>query len=120
MKKAFITGISGFAGSHLAELLLQKKLEVHGLLRWRAKTENIDHIKNKLIFHEGDLLDPHSLDSIISEIKPDYIFHLAAQSFIPASWKSPAATLQVNIVGSANLFEAVKKTGINPTIQIAG
>jgi len=120
MEKAFITGISGFAGSHLAELLLQKKFEVHGLLRWRAKTENIDHLKHKLVLHEGDLLDAHSLDSVMVEIKPDYIFHLAAQSFVPASWKSPTATLQVNVIGSANLFEAVKKSGLDPTIQIAG
>jgi len=120
MKKALVTGISGFAGSHLAELLLQEGIEVHGLLRWRSKTDNIEHIRGKLYLHEGDLLDAHSLDGIITEIKPDYIFHLAAQSFVPASWKSPAATLQVNVVGTANLFEAVHKAKLDPAIQIAG
>lgn len=118
-KKAFITGIAGFVGSHLAELLLSKGFEVYGLARPRSKTDHIDPIMQKLHLEDADLLDSHSLYATISRIKPDYIFHLAAQSFVPTSWVSPSVTLEVNIVGSANLFEAVKQAGIDPVIQIA-
>lgn len=118
-KKALITGIAGFAGSHLAELLLLKGYEVYGLCRPRSKTEHIELIKSKLHLEDADLLDSHSLYTTIARIKPDYIFHLAAQSFVPTSWVSPSVTLEVNIVGSANLFEAVRLVGIDPVIQIA-
>ncbi|MEK7543347.1 MAG: GDP-mannose 4,6-dehydratase [Patescibacteria group bacterium] len=119
-KKALITGIAGFAGSHLAELLLQQQgYEVYGLCRPRSKTDHIELIKSKIHLEDADLLDSHSLYSTIARIKPDYIFHLAAQSFVPTSWVSPSVTLEVNIVGSANIFEAVRQVGINPVIQIA-
>lgn len=118
-KKAFITGVAGFVGSHLAELLLSKGFEIYGLLRARSKTDHIEHIMNKLHLEDADLMDTHSLYGTVSRIKPDYIFHLAAQSFVPTSWVSPSVTLEVNIVGSANLFEAVRMAGIDPVIQIA-
>lgn len=119
-KKALITGIAGFAGSHLAELLLQQQgYEIYGLCRPRSKTDHIELIKSKIHLEDADLLDSHSLYSTIARIKPDYIFHLAAQSFVPTSWVSPSVTLEVNIVGSANIFEAVRQVGINPVIQIA-
>lgn len=118
-KKAFITGIAGFVGSHLAELLISKGFEVYGLLRPRSNTDHIKGIINTLHLEDADLLDTHSLYGTISRIKPDYIFHLAAQSFVPTSWVSPSVTLEVNIVGSANLFEAVRMSGIDPVIQIA-
>lgn len=118
-KKAFITGIAGFVGSHLSELLLARGFEVYGLIRPRSKTEYIETIISKLHLDDADILDTHSLYSTISRIKPDYIFHLAAQSFVPTSWVSPSVTLETNIVGSANLFEAVKQTGCDPVIQIA-
>lgn len=118
-KKALITGITGFAGSHLAELMLKEGVEVYGIQRWRSKTENIDHIQDQIKFEEADLLDAHSLYTVIDKIKPDYIFHLAAQSFVQSSWASPTQTLEVNIIGSAHIFEAVRKTGLPITIQIA-
>lgn len=119
VKKVLITGIAGFAGSHLAELLLTKGYEVYGLCRPRSKTDHIESIKSKLHLEDADLLDSHSLYSTIMRIKPDYIFHLAAQSFVPTSWVSPSVTLEVNVVGSGNLFEAVRQAGIDPIIQIA-
>jgi len=79
----------------------------------------IESIANRLHLEDADVLDSHSLYTMISRIKPDYIFHLAAQSFVPTSWVSPSVTLEVNIVGSANLFEAVRQVGIDPVIQIA-
>ena len=118
-KKALITGITGFAGSHLAELMLKEGVEVYGIQRWRSKTENIEHIKDKIKFEEADLLDAHSLYTVIDKIKPDYIFHLAAQSFVQSSWASPTQTLEVNIIGTAHLFDAVRKTEHPITIQIA-
>ena len=118
-KKAFVTGIAGFVGSHLAELLLSKGFEVYGLVRPRTRRDYIEPIMNKLHLDDADILDSHSLYATISRIKPDYIFHLAAQSYVPTSWISPSVTLEANIVGSANLFEAVKQTGIDPVIQIA-
>lgn len=119
MKKALITGITGFAGSHLAELLLKERVEIHGIKRWRSKTENIDHIQNNLNWHEADMLDAHSLYKIIDDVKPDYIFHLAAQSYVYSSWDSPANTMEVNVTGSVNLFEAVRKSGLPISMQIA-
>ena len=118
-KKALITGIAGFVGSHLAELLLNRGFEVYGLCRPRTKRDHIESIANKLHLEDADLLDTHSLYTTLSRIKPDYIFHLAAQSFVPTSWVSPSVTLEVNIVGSANLFEAVRQAGIDSVIQIA-
>ena len=118
-KKALITGITGFAGSHLAELLLEKGFEVWGTARPRSKTDHIEAIKSKIHLEDADLVDSHSLYTIVNKIRPDFIFHLAAQSFVPTSWASPSATLEVNITGSANLFEAVRQAGIDPVIQIA-
>jgi len=118
-KIALITGITGFVGSHMAELLLKKGFEVHGLCRWRSRTENIDHIREKIHLVEGDLLDAHSLQDLMMDVRPTHIFHLAAQSFVPASWTSPAVTLEINIVGPCNLFEAVRAAQLSPLIQIA-
>lgn len=118
-KRALITGVTGFVGSHMAELLVKQGFEVLGVARWRSNKANIAKVNGSIKLVEADLLDPHSLDTIILEIRPDYIFHLAAQSFVPASWTSPAVTLEINVVGSANLFEAVRKSKINPRIQIA-
>src|SRR3989338_6866032 len=117
--RCLITGITGFAGSHLAELLLSKGHEVFGTSRWRSKTENIDHIKNKIKLIEADMRDSHSMDKVIKEAQPDYIFHLAAQSFVQASWVSPADTMETNVIGTLHLLEAVRRANINPTIQLA-
>ncbi len=118
-KKALVTGITGFVGSHMGEFLLKEGLEVYGIARWRSKKENMENLEGKVTILEADLLDAHSLDQLMLSVRPDYIFHLAAQSFVPASWTSPAATMEVNVVGSTNLFEAVRKNQLNPKIQIA-
>lgn len=120
MDKALITGITGFTGSHLAEYLLKKGIEVHGTIRWRSKTDNIQDIKDQINLVEADMRDAHSMRSVINDVKPDLIFHLAAQSFVPASWRSPADTLEINAIGTVNLFEAVRDSGCDPMIQIAG
>ncbi|MBI3955104.1 GDP-mannose 4,6-dehydratase [Candidatus Gottesmanbacteria bacterium] len=119
LKKALITGVTGFAGSHLAELLLRENVEVHGIQRWRSKSDNINQIRDKIVFHEADLLDAHSLYKVIDEVKPNYIFHLAAQSYVQSSWASPSNTLEVNIIGTVHLFEAMIKSNLKIPIQIA-
>ncbi len=119
MKKALITGITGFAGSHLAELLLKEGFEVYGTTRPRSKTDNLEEIYHRLKLRDADILDSHSLYSIFVDVKPDYIFHLAAQSFVQTSWASPANTVEMNVVGSVHLFEAIRRAEIDPVIQIA-
>ena len=119
--KVLITGVTGFAGSHLAEYLLGLGgVEVHGIQRWRSKTENIDHIASRLRLHDCDLRDASSVRQLLERVKPDRIFHLAAQSFVPMSWHAPAETLTTNILGQLNIFEVCRQIGINPWIQIAG
>jgi len=117
-----ITGITGFAGSHLADYILQSHpgVEVHGLVRWRSRLENILHLKDKIKLHEADLKDGVSLKKCLEEVKPDRIFHLAAQSFVPTSWRCPSETFTINAVGQINLFEAVLSLKLSPKIQVAG
>jgi GDP-4-dehydro-6-deoxy-D-mannose reductase len=119
-QRALITGITGFVGSHLAELLLAEGIEVHGLTRFRSSIENIEPILGQLQLHEGDLADAHSLRRIVGEVRPNMIFHLGGQSFVPSSWASPATTMEVNLLGAIHLFEAVREAAIDPVIQIAG
>lgn len=119
MKKVLITGITGFAGSHLTELLLKRGYRIFGTVRPRSKTENIDHLRGKIKLFDADILDSHSVYEVVKTAKPDYIFHLAAQSFVPTSWASPANTLETNVVGTVHLFEAVRKLEIDPVIQLA-
>lgn len=120
--KVLITGITGFAGSHLAEYILhnQANVEVYGLVRWRSRLENIITFQDKVFLLEADLKDPTSLRSVLAYVKPDWIFHLAAQSFVPTSWKCPAETFNINVIGQINLFEALLSLNLNPKIHIAG
>jgi GDP-4-dehydro-6-deoxy-D-mannose reductase len=120
--RVLITGITGFAGSHLADYILksQDDVEVFGLVRWRSRMENILHLQNKVKLVEGDLKDFISLKKCLEGVRPDRIFHLAAQSFVPTSWKCPAETFAINSIGQINLFEAVLCLGIDARIQIAG
>ncbi len=118
--RVLITGITGFAGSHLAELCLSKKdVELYGMIRWRSRMENIEHIQDRIRLLECDLRDASSTRDVIEEVRPGLIFHLAAQSFVPTSWKAPSESLQTNIIGQLNIFEAVRKLGLDCRIQIA-
>jgi len=119
--RVLITGITGFAGSHLAEYLLREheSVEVYGTMRWRSRTENIESIKSRIELLECDLRDASSVKQLIERVQPDRIFHLAAQSFVPSSWNAPAESLTTNILGQLHIFEAVRASGLNPWIQIA-
>ena len=120
--RALITGITGFAGSHLADYLLaeQSDVEIFGTYRWRSRMENIDHLDGKINLLECDLRDAAAVHGVLAEVRPDYIFHLAAQSFVPASWRAPSDTLTTNLIGQTNIFEAVRMLELDPVIQIAG
>ena len=116
--KALITGITGFVGSHLAEYLLKQNVEVLGTYRWRSPLENIKDIKDKIKLVNCELRDLSSVYNTISETKPDFISHLAAQSYVPASFSIPVDTLITNIIGTTNLLEAVRMNKIDPIIHI--
>jgi GDP-4-dehydro-6-deoxy-D-mannose reductase len=121
--KAFITGITGFAGSHLADYLLAEhpEVEISGILRWRSQRTNIRHLEEGQVqLFEADLRDLTSIHGVLKKVKPDFIFHLAAQSYVPSSWTAPNDTLTTNVNGQTNLFEAVRLIdGLDPVIQIA-
>lgn len=112
--KALITGITGMVGSHLADFLLENtNWDVYGVCRWRSPLDNIEHLldrvnkKDRLYFQYADLNDEISLIKVIHDMKPDYIFHLAAQSYPLTSFTSPIDTLNTNIIGTCRLLEAI-------------
>ncbi len=106
--RVLITGITGFVGSHLAEYALVQGAEVIGSLRWRSKTENIDHLRERITLIESDLRDLFSVRTLLERARPDYIVHLAAQSFVQASWETPAETLYTNAISQVNLLEGLR------------
>ena len=109
-KKAIITGITGQSGSHLAELLLEKGYEVHGIIRRSSSfnTGRIDHIFDKLSLHYGDVTDPLVISNLISTIQPDEVYNLAAQSHVKVSFEEPYYTGQVDAMGTLVVLEAVR------------
>jgi GDPmannose 4,6-dehydratase len=117
MPRALITGITGQDGSYLAELLLDKGYEVWGMVR-RASTESyerIEHIRDRLNFVQGDLLDQPSLTQGLVQSQPDEVYNLAAQSFVPTSWSQPVLTAEFTAVGVTRLLEAIRQ--VNPGIR---
>jgi len=124
INKVLITGITGFVGSHLADYIIENypKVKIIGLARWRSPTENINHILDKITIRYGDLVDLPSLKTLLSKEKPDAVFHLAAQSYVPYSYQAPVATIEANILGTCNLLETVKELKISskydPVIHI--
>src|SRR5205814_5300941 len=122
-KKGLITGITGQDGSYLAELLLAKDYEVHGIIR-RASTFNTGRLdpiyadphsgKSRLFLHYGDLSDASALARLIGKIQPDEIYNLAAQSHVRVSFDSPEYTTDITATGTVRLVEAIRETGIKP------
>ena len=124
-KTAFITGITGMVGSHLADYIINNSdLEIVGLIRWRSPLNNISHLLSginenkriKLVY--GDLKDSISIDKAIEEIRPDYVFHLAAQSFPKTSFDAPLDTMDTNIQGTNRILESLKKYAPQSLIHI--
>lgn len=122
-KKALITGITGMVGSHLADYLLEKTdWDVIGMCRWRSPLDNISqHIgrinaRDRISLLYGDLRDYHSVHDVVHKAMPDYVFHLAAQSYPKTSFESPLDTLETNVQGTANLLEALRKLDLKKTV----
>ena len=122
---ALITGMTGMVGSHLADYLLEKTdWNIHGLQRWRSPIDNIAHLierinnKDRVFVHYGDLNDQGSLITVLEDVKPEYIFHLAAQSYPQTSFTAPIDTLNTNILGTCRLLEGVRLLNLKPVIHV--
>jgi GDPmannose 4,6-dehydratase len=120
MKTALITGITGQDGSYLAELLLSKGYEVHGIVRRSSliNTHRIDHIYDKINLHYGDLTDSTNLIGVIQKVQPDEIYNLGAQSHVKVSFETPEYTGQVDAIGTLRVLEAVRLLGLNEKTRI--
>ena len=117
MSRALITGVTGQDGSYLAELLLEKGYEVHGMVR-RSSTETferIDHLEGRITLHQADLLDQSSLVSLLRTVDPTELYNLAAQSFVPTSWLQPSLTGEFTALGVTRMLDAVRL--VNPDIR---
>jgi len=124
-KKALITGITGMVGSHLADYLYENTdWEIYGMCRWRSPLDNISHLvekinnKDRLHLLYGDLRDYISLHDVVKKSEPDYVFHLAAQSYPQTSFESPLDTLETNVQGTTALLEAIRKLNLDPYIHV--
>lgn len=124
-KKALITGITGMVGSHLADYLIEHTdWEIYGLCRWRSPLDNIRHLIEDINANKrvhlvyGDLRDTMSLDHVVKSVIPDYVFHLAAQSYPKTSFDAPLDTLDTNIQGTARVLEALKKYAPQAVIHV--
>ena len=126
MTNVLITGITGMVGSHLADFLIENTdWDIYGMCRWRSPLDNVAHLldranrKDRIHFISGDLCDYVSLVNAIEESRPDYVFHLAAQSYPTTSFSSPIQTLDTNILGTERLLEALRRCpGIDPVIHV--
>ena len=123
--KALITGMTGMVGSHMADYLLENtNWDIHGMQRWRSPLDNISHLmkrindKDRVFVHYGDLTDTISIQNVLQETKPDFIFHLAAQSYPQTSFSAPIETLSTNVLGTCRLLESVRLLKQCPTIHV--
>jgi GDP-4-dehydro-6-deoxy-D-mannose reductase len=114
-KRVLITGINGFCGSYMSEFLINLGADVHGLVRFRAVPTypNIKHIKNKLTIHTGDITNTKRVNDVFMAVKPDIIFHFAAESFVPTSIEEPTRVVNVNVNGTLNLLECARHHDIS-------
>ncbi len=125
MQRALITGITGMVGSHLADYLLENTdWHIYGMCRWRSPLDNVSHLlerannHDRVTFLDGDLTDTFSLQNVIRTSKPDFVFHLAAQSYPTTSFTSPLHTYETNILGTARLLEVLRQSDSDPVIHV--
>lgn len=122
--RALVTGAAGFAGSHLAELLLSRGMEVHGLVMPGVSLDNLQEIRagapspDRLRVREVDIVDAEGLVAAVADIRPDRVYHLAALSSVRDSLEDPAEAFRVNTVGTQNILEAVRRVGVKPRILV--
>jgi GDP-4-dehydro-6-deoxy-D-mannose reductase len=118
--RVLITGVTGFVGSHLAEYALTRGATVIGALRWRSKTEHIEDLRSRVTLVESDLRDLFSVRTLLEQARPDWVVHLAAQSFVAASWQTPSETLYTNAISQMNLFEGMRQLGMGARFLVIG
>jgi GDP-4-dehydro-6-deoxy-D-mannose reductase len=117
-KTILITGINGFAASHLAKFLVNEGHDVHGTIRVRSDLHRIEEIKDKVKLHLIELSDPFSVSSVLNEVRPEEIYHLAAQSYVKSSWISPIETFTTTVLGTINLFEQIRHLDYKPNVLV--
>jgi GDP-4-dehydro-6-deoxy-D-mannose reductase len=117
--RVLVTGICGFLGRYLAAHLLKKRLKIYGTVHEIKHVKNIAHLKNAITLRRCDVRNPRMVKNVIEKSRPDFIFHLAAQSYPTISWEDPIGTMETNVLGTVNLFEAIRRLRINPKILIA-
>jgi len=122
VSKILITGIAGSGASYLAEYIIKQHpgVEVHGISRWHSTTanDNLGEIAGRIFVHEADLVDFGSTFAVLDKVRPDAIFHLAAYANVRTSFLTPQTFLTNNIIGTSNLFEAIRLAGLDPVIQL--
>jgi GDP-4-dehydro-6-deoxy-D-mannose reductase len=119
--KVLITGLTGFVGSHLADYLVTLgDVEVCGTYRWRSRMDNVEHLRGRVTLVECDLRESGAVRHVLAAVRPDRIFHLAAQSYVPTSWVVPAETLSTNLLGQLNLFEGLRDLALPARVHVAG
>ena len=116
--KILITGINGFAASHLARKLLDRGHEVHGTIRVRSDLHRIEKIRDKLTLHYAELTDPVCIRNLLAKEKFGQIYHVAAQSFVKTSWSAPLETFATNVDGTIAMFEALRQMETPPKVLI--
>jgi len=116
MRKCLITGCNGFVGSYLAEFLINRGIAVYGTVH-RGR-ERIAHLGDRITTFECEILDKERVESVVSEVKPDLVFHLAAQSRVAPSWQDPEETFRVNVLGTLYLLEALRKIATDPVVVV--
>lgn len=118
MKKYLVTGCEGFIGSHLADLLVEKGHRVCGIVY--DDTGNIDHLYDKITLFHCDMKSRERVKEIVCQVRPEIVFHLAAQSYVTVSWEDPEETLKTNTLGSFYLLESLREAQLNPLVEIVG
>ena len=118
--QVLITGITGFVGSYMAEHALAHGAEVYGSIRWRSRSDNIDHLRARVTLIDCDLRDLSSVRTLLETVSPSHVIHLAAQSFVRTSWKTPAETYTTNVLAQVNLLEGLRNLKLAPRFLVVG
>ena len=118
--QVLITGITGFVGSYMAEHALAHGAEVYGSIRWRSRSDNIDHLRARVTLIDCDLRDLSSVRTLLETVSPTHVIHLAAQSFVGTSWKTPAETYTTNVLAQVNLLEGLRNLKLSPRFLVVG
>lgn len=118
MSRILITGINGFAASHLARFLVNKGHEVHGTVRVRSDLYKLRDIESKITLHLVEMTDAISVRGLIEKVKPEQVYHLAAQSYVKSSWDTPLETYNINVLGTVSLLEAIKAVDKNIEVLV--